>query len=72
MIRYLIEFALRNRILVLSVAFVLFVWGIISFHNLPVEAIPTLPTPIPRSLRSGLDTLPRRLSSRSRSLSKSR
>src|SRR5713226_5084765 len=40
MIRYLIDFALRNRILVLSVALVLFVWGIISFHALPIEAYP--------------------------------
>ena len=40
MIRDLIDFALRNRILVLSVAVVLFVWGIISFHNLPIEAYP--------------------------------
>lgn len=40
MIRYLIDFALRNRILILSVAVVLFVWGIISFHNLPIEAYP--------------------------------
>src|SRR6266436_7188290 len=40
MIRYLIDFALRNRILVLSVALVLFVWGIISFHNLPIESYP--------------------------------
>lgn len=40
MIRYLIDFALRNRILVLSMAVVLFVWGIISFHNLPIEAYP--------------------------------
>jgi cobalt-zinc-cadmium resistance protein CzcA len=40
MIRSLIDFALRNRILVLSVAVVLFVWGIISFHNLPIEAYP--------------------------------
>jgi cobalt-zinc-cadmium resistance protein CzcA len=40
MIRLLIDFALRNRILVLSVAFVLFVWGIISFRNLPIEAYP--------------------------------
>src|ERR1700685_1537786 len=40
MIRYLIDFALRNRILVLSSALVLFVWGIISFHNLPIEAYP--------------------------------
>ena len=40
MIRYLIDFALRNRIMVLSVAVVLFVWGIISFRNLPIEAYP--------------------------------
>lgn len=40
MISYLINFALRNRILVLSVALVLFIWGIISFHNLPIEAYP--------------------------------
>ncbi len=40
MIRYLIDFALRNRILVLSLSVVLFVWGIISFHNLPIEAYP--------------------------------
>src|SRR5579863_7153378 len=40
MIRYLIDFALRNRVLVLSVAVILFVWGIISFHNLPIEAYP--------------------------------
>jgi cobalt-zinc-cadmium resistance protein CzcA len=40
MIRYLIDFALRSRILVISVAVVLFAWGIISFHNLPIEAYP--------------------------------
>ncbi|HTF43428.1 MAG TPA: efflux RND transporter permease subunit, partial [Terriglobales bacterium] len=40
MIRYLIDFALRNRILVISVAVVLFAWGMVSFHNLPIEAYP--------------------------------
>lgn len=40
MIRYLIDFALRNRVLVLSVTIILFVWGIISFHRLPIEAYP--------------------------------
>src|SRR6202167_4198885 len=40
MIRGLIDFALCNRILVLSVALVLFIWGVISFHNLPIEAYP--------------------------------
>jgi heavy metal efflux system protein len=40
MIKYLIDFALRNRILVLSLSVLLFVWGIVSFHNLPIEAYP--------------------------------
>src|ERR1700724_458260 len=40
MIRFLIDFALRNRILVLSLAIVLFIWGMISFRNLPIEAYP--------------------------------
>ena len=40
MIRYFIDFALRNRVLVLSVAIILFIWGIISFHRLPIEAYP--------------------------------
>jgi len=40
MIRHVVDFALANRWLVLGLAFVLFVWGIISFHNLPIEAYP--------------------------------
>src|ERR1700684_1073099 len=40
MIRVMIDFALRNRLMVLGGAVVLFVWGIISFHNLPIEAYP--------------------------------
>src|SRR5579862_6536532 len=40
MIRRVVDFALGNRLLVLGFAFVLFVWGIISFHQLPVEAYP--------------------------------
>src|SRR5271169_3512104 len=40
MIRVMIDFALRNRMMVLGGALVLFVWGIISFHNLPIEAYP--------------------------------
>jgi cobalt-zinc-cadmium resistance protein CzcA len=39
-IRRVVDFALSNRLLVLGLAFVLFVWGIISFHNLPIEAYP--------------------------------
>ncbi len=40
MIRKLVDFALDNRIIVLILAVVLFGWGAISFHNLPVEAYP--------------------------------
>jgi cobalt-zinc-cadmium resistance protein CzcA len=40
MIRWLVDFALNNRFVVLSMAFLLFVWGIIAFKKLPVEAYP--------------------------------
>jgi cobalt-zinc-cadmium resistance protein CzcA len=40
MIRYLVDFALRNRMLVLAMGILLLAWGIISFHKLPVEAYP--------------------------------
>jgi heavy metal efflux system protein len=40
MIAGLVDFALNNRWLVLGAAILLFGWGILSFHNLPVEAYP--------------------------------
>ncbi|QNI38001.1 efflux RND transporter permease subunit [Edaphobacter albus] len=40
MIRKIVDFSLQNRFLVLAVAILLFGWGMISFHNLPVEAYP--------------------------------
>ncbi|HLY98153.1 MAG TPA: efflux RND transporter permease subunit, partial [Candidatus Angelobacter sp.] len=40
MIRKLVDFALENRLLVLGAALLLFVWGAVSFHQLPVEAYP--------------------------------
>jgi cobalt-zinc-cadmium resistance protein CzcA len=40
MLRALVQFALRNRLMVLGGTFVLTVWGVISFRNLPVEAYP--------------------------------
>src|SRR5947208_3678255 len=40
MIRGLIDFALNNRLLVLLFTLALFVWGVISFRNLPIEAYP--------------------------------
>jgi cobalt-zinc-cadmium resistance protein CzcA len=40
MIRRVVDFAIGNRFIVLMVALLLFGWGAISFHNLPVEAYP--------------------------------
>src|SRR5271170_6302439 len=40
MIKGLVDFALNNRWLVFGFAILLFAWGIVSFHNLPVEAYP--------------------------------
>ena len=40
MIRGLVDFALNNRLLVLLFTLALFVWGVISFRNLPIEAYP--------------------------------
>jgi cobalt-zinc-cadmium resistance protein CzcA len=40
MIKRLVDFSLNNRFIVLIVALLLFIWGAISFHNLPVEAYP--------------------------------
>jgi cobalt-zinc-cadmium resistance protein CzcA len=40
MIRKLVDFALQNRLLVLAIGILLFGWGVVSFHRLPVEAYP--------------------------------
>jgi len=40
MIGKLVDFALNNRFIVLGLALLLFVWGIIAFKLLPVEAYP--------------------------------
>jgi len=40
MIAALVEFALNNRFMVLALTILLLVWGVVSFHNLPVEAYP--------------------------------
>jgi len=42
MIRALVDFALNNKFVVLAVSALLTGWGIISFHNLPVEAYPDI------------------------------
>jgi cobalt-zinc-cadmium resistance protein CzcA len=40
MIRRLVDFAIDNRFLVVALALLLLVWGVASFHTLPVEAYP--------------------------------
>jgi len=40
MLNSVINFALSNRFMVLAIAVLLLVWGVISFHTLPVEAYP--------------------------------
>jgi len=40
MLRELVDFALDRRVFVLALALLLFVWGLVSFHNLPIEAYP--------------------------------
>src|SRR6516162_2951867 len=40
MIRKIVDFALQNRFLVLALGGLLFIWGIVSFKRLPVEAYP--------------------------------
>src|SRR5271167_3390261 len=40
MIRRLVDFSLSNRLLVLALSTLLFIWGVISFRDLPVEAYP--------------------------------
>jgi cobalt-zinc-cadmium resistance protein CzcA len=40
MIPKLIDFALNKRFLVLALGLLLLMWGVLAFHNLPVEAYP--------------------------------
>ncbi len=40
MVEKLISFSLRNKYIVLSIAFVLFIWGIFAVRNNPIDAIP--------------------------------
>jgi cobalt-zinc-cadmium resistance protein CzcA len=40
MLRALVDFALKNRWLILGGTVVLIAWGIVSFRNLPIEAYP--------------------------------
>ena len=44
MIRSLIDFALREKFLVLGLGILLLVWGVVSFHRLPWKRIRMSPT----------------------------
>src|SRR5215470_18102716 len=40
MISAIVDFAIRRKLLVLAIGFLLLIWGVYSFHGLPVEAYP--------------------------------
>ena len=40
MLRVLVDFALKNRWLVLGGTLLLTIWGVVSFRSLPIEAYP--------------------------------
>src|SRR5271155_4930943 len=40
MIRRIVDFALDNPLLIAALGILLFIWGVISFKNLPIEAYP--------------------------------
>src|SRR6202142_1929188 len=42
MIRTLVDFALNNKFVVISLVVLLVAWGAVSFHNLPVESYPDI------------------------------
>jgi len=42
MIRALVDFALNNKFVVVAIGLLLAGWGVISFHNLPVQAYPDI------------------------------
>ncbi|MGH9326370.1 MAG: efflux RND transporter permease subunit [Terriglobia bacterium] len=45
MVRRLVDFALREKVLVLAIGVLLLFWGVISFHRLPIEAYPDVAAP---------------------------
>ena len=53
MIRLLIDKALDNRFIVLSMAVFLFLWGIVAFKTLPVEAYPDVANTLCKSSHNG-------------------
>ena len=56
MIRRVVDAALNNRLIVIAIALLLFVWGAISFHQLPVEAYPDVADNYVEIITSGLES----------------
>ena len=46
MIHRIVQFALRQRFLVLMLTAILVLWGVLSFHRMPVDAYPDLSPPM--------------------------
>ncbi len=72
MIRALVDFALNNRFVVLGLAVFLFIWGLIAFHNLPVEAYPDVANTWVQVITQWPGAPQKKSSNRSRYPSKSR
>ena len=72
MMSRLVDFALDKRFLILGLALLLFVWGMISFHDLPIEAYPDVANNYVNVITQwpGRAAPPKRSSSRSRSRSR--
>jgi cobalt-zinc-cadmium resistance protein CzcA len=64
MLRALVDFSLGNRLLVLAVAVLLFIWGIISFRSLPVEAYPDVANNYVQVITHGRESPPSRSNNR--------
>ncbi len=60
MIHRIVQFALRQRALILLLVAIVVIAGVISFERMPVDAYPDLSPRWWRSLPSGLVTQPKR------------
>ena len=60
MIHHVVQFALRQRFLILALAVLVIVAGTLSFQRMPVDAYPDLSPPLVESSRNGQGTRPRK------------
>ena len=62
MIHRIVQFALRQKPIVLFLVALIAMGGAVAFHNMPVDAYPDLSPPMVESLRSGRATRRKRWS----------